>query len=199
MAPTPFDTERLRVRPFVPEDVDWLIELDGDLEVMRYITGEITPPDEVRRIHPLVIGMYDTYAEQGHPEMGTVAVDRRDTGSPIGWITFKPLRDLDHVEIGWRFLRASWGHGFATEAAKGRIERAFATGEVDQVIAIIDPPNVRSARVAQKLGMRCIGNARYQKWDVDVWVVRADGAPVTALEGLELRPARGPLADPSKA
>ena len=193
MAPAPFDTDRLHVRPFIDADVDWLIALDGDIEVMRYITGKVTPPDEVRRIHPKVIAAYDTYAEQGRPEMGTVAVERRDTGEPIGWITFKPLRDVEHVEIGWRFLRSSWGQGFATEAARARLASAFETGEVDQVVAIIDPPNVRSARVAQKLGMTCIGNARYLDWDVDVWVTRADSAEVTALAGLALRPPRGPL------
>ncbi len=68
MPPTPLETERLRLRPFVHADLPWLIELDGDPEVMRYITGTTTPPEEVKRVLPLVIAAYDTYAAQGKPE-----------------------------------------------------------------------------------------------------------------------------------
>jgi hypothetical protein len=38
------ETERLVLRRFTPEDVDLLVELDGDPEVMRYLTGGAPPP-----------------------------------------------------------------------------------------------------------------------------------------------------------
>src|SRR5437773_389107 len=44
------ETERLRLRPFTPDDVENLVELDSDPQVMRYINGgRPTPREEIER------------------------------------------------------------------------------------------------------------------------------------------------------
>ena len=44
------ETDRLTLRQFTPEDVENLVELDGDPEVMRYINGgRPTPRQEIER------------------------------------------------------------------------------------------------------------------------------------------------------
>ncbi len=40
------ETERLVLRRFTPDDVDNLVELDGDPQVMHFITGGRTTPRE---------------------------------------------------------------------------------------------------------------------------------------------------------
>src|SRR4051794_22028116 len=56
------------------------------------------------------------------------------------------------VEIGWRLHPGAWGHGYATEAARGALA-ASAHLELERVVSIIDPANTRSVAVATRLGM----------------------------------------------
>jgi len=50
--------------------------------------------------------------------------------------------------------RSAWGKGFATEAAAALCQAAFGLLGLPRLIALIDPQNVASARVAEKIGLR---------------------------------------------
>jgi len=52
------------------------------------------------------------------------------------------------IEIGWRFVRAAWGRGFATEAARPELDHALNILGLAQVIADIDPANMAWANLA---------------------------------------------------
>ncbi len=58
------------------------------------------------------------------------------------------------IELGYLFLRRLWGRGLATEAAQARKDYAF-DHHLDhaQLVSLIDPANVASRRVAEKVGM----------------------------------------------
>jgi RimJ/RimL family protein N-acetyltransferase len=55
-------------------------------------------------------------------------------------------------ELGWALKRAHWGHGYATEAAAAIRDWAHQRPEIDRVVSLISPDNVRSQRVAERLG-----------------------------------------------
>lgn len=57
------------------------------------------------------------------------------------------------VEVGWRLHRNSWGHGYATEAAKRGITWAFTEGGVTEIVSFTSTINVRSQAVMERLGM----------------------------------------------
>jgi RimJ/RimL family protein N-acetyltransferase len=57
------------------------------------------------------------------------------------------------VEIGYRLRRSSWGNGYATEAARAVRDYAFTVRGRKRLIALIDPSNAASLRVAEKIGM----------------------------------------------
>jgi RimJ/RimL family protein N-acetyltransferase len=78
----------------------------------------------------------------------------------VGWILLTPL-DLHgpEIEIGWRLIRAAWGQGFATEAARPVLSHALHTLGLRRVIADIDPDNTASIGVARKLGLAPDGAA----------------------------------------
>ncbi|MBM3184309.1 MAG: GNAT family N-acetyltransferase, partial [Chlamydiae bacterium] len=57
------------------------------------------------------------------------------------------------VELAYRFDPSYWGKGLAVEAAAAIVEYGFRELHLDQVIAIIDPQNKQSVRVAAKIGM----------------------------------------------
>jgi len=61
------------------------------------------------------------------------------------------------IEIGWRFARDAWGHGYAGEAAAAVMAHGFAVGGLAKIVAVLDPDNHRSRRVCEKLGMTPAG------------------------------------------
>jgi [ribosomal protein S5]-alanine N-acetyltransferase len=58
-----------------------------------------------------------------------------------------------YIEIGWHFRPASWGFGYATEAAHHTAQYAFEQLNLPLLLAIIDPQNKRSIALAERLGM----------------------------------------------
>ena len=64
----------------------------------------------------------------------------------------KDVDEADEVEILYGFIRRYWGNGYATESAK----KVYEWGKdlkIDRFISIIDPGNIGSAKVAEKVGM----------------------------------------------
>jgi RimJ/RimL family protein N-acetyltransferase len=60
---------------------------------------------------------------------------------------------LPAVEVGWRLAPAAWGRGLATEGAGAALAEAFGPLRLERAIAVVDPDNARSLRVAARLGM----------------------------------------------
>ena len=57
-------------------------------------------------------------------------------------------------EIGFIFHPDHQGHGYATEAARALLAHAFDAYGLHRVYGRLEPRNVASARVLEKLGMR---------------------------------------------
>jgi RimJ/RimL family protein N-acetyltransferase len=77
----------------------------------------------------------------------------------------------DRAELGWRLSPSSWGHGYATEAGLVARDDAFGRLGLPALISLIHPENIRSQRVAEKLGMtieRQVFNPVHER-EVDVW------------------------------
>ncbi len=55
-------------------------------------------------------------------------------------------------ELGWALLRPHWGHGYATEAAAAIRDWAYESRSIDRLVSLISSDNVRSQRVAERLG-----------------------------------------------
>ena len=146
-----FETPRLLLRPRTTADVDACIAMDRDPEVTRFVDG---PWADAAKHRAFVV---DRIVRAYPPGMGYWAVfPRSEPDRFLGWVLLTPL-DLvgPDIEIGWRFVRAAWGQGYATEAARPVLRHALETLGVAEIVADIDPANVGSIRVAEKLGMRC--------------------------------------------
>jgi ribosomal-protein-alanine N-acetyltransferase len=57
------------------------------------------------------------------------------------------------VEIGWRLAAEHWGRGYAVEGARAVLDCAFGELGLDEIVSFTVPPNVRSRRVMEKIGM----------------------------------------------
>lgn len=142
-------TDRLLLRRLRAEDAPALAAVLGDAEVMRYSMGVLTGEGIADWLRDQVEG----YTRRG---FGPWAVILRQTGGLIGYCGLFELPDVGGqpaIEIGYRLARSSWGHGYATEAVRAVRDYAFATLGLTRLIALIDPANTASIRVAEKVGM----------------------------------------------
>ena len=149
------ETDRLRLRQWrAADDLPALAAINADADVMRWIA----PNRPLRREETvaLLAHIEAHWREHGY---GLWAVEPRDRDA--GCIGFAGLavpsflpEILPAVEVGWRLHPAWWGRGLATEAARTAVAYGFDTLGLRSVVSIIEPRNVRSLRVAAKLGMR---------------------------------------------
>jgi len=155
-------TERLVLRRFTGADVDALCELDGDAEVMRFITGGRPTPREVIRDEtlPRFLRAYERF--EG---FGVWAAVERATGEFLGWFEFFPPegRGPEEAELGYRLVRSAWGRGYATEGSRALIRKGFTELGVRRVVAETMAVNAASRRVMEKAGLACV-RTFHQQW-----------------------------------
>ena len=136
------------------EDADDLLEYVGDPEVMRWIGGET---GDLAATVATIERWLARWDENG---IGTFSVEHK--GHVVGrvgfliwdgndWQISSYARAVEPVtELGWTIARRHWGNGFATEAAQALRPWGYEHG-VESLISLINPANVRSIRVAEKL------------------------------------------------
>jgi len=156
------ETDRLVLRRFTADDVDLLVELDGDPEVMQFLTGGRPTPREVveNEVLPAFLGHYERFAGYGF-----WAAEEKATGLFVGWFHFRPGKDAPagEVELGYRLRRSAWGQGYATEGSRALIDKGFAELGVERVVAFTMVVNVASRRVMEKAGLRYV-RTFHQSW-----------------------------------
>lgn len=85
------------------------------------------------------------------------AVEKKETGEFIGFTGLVVPRFEAHftpcVEIGWRFAKAHWKNGYATEAAKASLDFGFSSLQLKEIISLTVPTNLSSIAVMERLGM----------------------------------------------
>jgi RimJ/RimL family protein N-acetyltransferase len=157
-------TERLLLRGWRDEDTDPWAELCSEDEVMRPLgrAGGLSLGDAWR----------DMAVMAGHWALkgfGHWVLELRDTGELVGRAGLYHPPDWPGLELGWTVARPHWGNEFAGEAARAAMDWARTELGVDHLISLIDDDNVRSQRVAEKLGMRREGRARVREYDLRVY------------------------------
>jgi [ribosomal protein S5]-alanine N-acetyltransferase len=174
-----FVTARLRIRPWRAEDRPMLARMVHDPDMMRYITLGRTWSDE--EIDELLERQARHLGKHG---VCFGAVELAGAGEVIGLVGLQP-HDDGQFELGWWIWKEHWGRGYATEAAWAFVAHAREVMGLDRLVAVIDPPNAASVRVAEHLGMRfeCLKSAR------DTIAKRPD-VPI-AYYGMSLREPRG--------
>jgi RimJ/RimL family protein N-acetyltransferase len=158
-------TARLRLRAWTtaPRDLDRLTDIYSRDEVSRWLGGtpSVPPAELVARW----AAVYELDAR-----FGCWAIERPD-GVVAGTVLLKPLPNgVGEVEVGWHLHPDSWGHGYATEAARAVIERGFDAG-LPEVYAVVRPGNTASLAVCARLGMQPLG--LFRRWyDVELEAFR---------------------------
>ena len=156
------ETERLLLRMPVLEDAEAALALITDPVAMEFIGGvhpsaRSDPEFVVRR-------WLERWDQNG---CGPFSIVRLEDGRWLGrtgvlvwdvrtWThtTFASAGEHAQPELGWALAREHWGHGYATEAVRAVRDWAYAEREVELLVSAIAPANVRSQRLAERLGAK---------------------------------------------
>jgi ribosomal-protein-alanine N-acetyltransferase len=143
-------TPRLILRDWRDDDLEPWTAMGRDREVMAFfptVLSRAQSADALTRIREHLaregFGFWAVEVIGGPRFIGFCGLGRPGFTAP-----FTPC-----VEIGWRLARAHWGQGYATEAARAALAFGFESLQLAEIVAFLVPSNVRSARVAERIGM----------------------------------------------
>jgi RimJ/RimL family protein N-acetyltransferase len=140
-------TQRLILRRWRATDRAPFAALNADPEVMEHFPGPMTA-----EASDAFVDRIEAFWEQNG--YGRFAVEVPGEAECIGFVGIQRLPFLPKDEIGWRLARPFWGRGYATEAAQAALRDAFERLELDEVVSITVPANVRSTRVMERIGLK---------------------------------------------
>jgi len=154
------ETERLVLRLPRLEDAAAARSLYTDPVAMEFIGG--VHADAASDPEFVVRRWLERWDENG---CGPFSIVRQEDGRWLGrsgllvwdvrtWThtTFDDAGEHAQPELGWALAREHWGGGYATEAAEAVRKWAYRYFGVERLVSAIAPANVRSQRVAERLG-----------------------------------------------
>ena len=163
----PLSTERLLLRPFVPEDFDAVFAMQSDPDVTRWLYWGPRSEEEVRAALELKIAATAIVTEDDPLFLAAV---RQDTGTLVGdFVLGWASAQHGTGEVGFIVHPDHQGHGYATEAGEVLLRLAFDELGLHRVIGRTEARNAGSARVLEKLGMRQEAHLVENEWVRGEW------------------------------
>jgi RimJ/RimL family protein N-acetyltransferase len=149
-------TERLALRRFTIDDLDWLVALYSDVEVTRYLGGskDRDSVDVMLRVRIL------EYYEQ-NPGLGMWVTQERSSGERVGFHLLTNIQGESIIQVGFGLVRSAWGKGFGTEMASAVLRYGFVDVALPRIVAIASLENLASQHVLLKIGLHRHGERSF--------------------------------------
>jgi [ribosomal protein S5]-alanine N-acetyltransferase len=142
------ETERLFLRKFELIDAPFILDLLNTPTWLQFI-GDKGVRNLIDAEKYLKNGSLKSYEENG---FGFYLVGEKPTQKPIGMCGFIKRQELEDVDLGFAFLPDYIGKGFGYEIAKATLDYGKDVLKLRRIIAIVDPRNIPSNALLQKLG-----------------------------------------------
>jgi len=159
-------TERLTLRPIAMEDFPRWAEMMTDPEAARFLGGA-QPAATAWRGFMTMAGAWSLTG------VSMFSVVERDSGRWLGRIGPWRPHGWPGTEVGWGLHPDAQGKGYGVEAATAALDYAFDVLGWTEVIHCIDPDNVPSQKLAERLGSTNLGPARlpppFDHLPIDRW------------------------------
>ncbi len=160
------NTDRLILRRLEETDEGFLVSLDTDREVMRFIHSGPLGHSEAHKFAEAQIALA-RFSYHLHKWI----LELKDDGTPLGWVQVSKYRQAskrgdgsDDVQIAYELAPDYWNLGYATEACRAVLHYVFGKLELDRLVAFTRQENRRSQRILEKLGFEqdgtCCDDAR---------------------------------------
>jgi [ribosomal protein S5]-alanine N-acetyltransferase len=146
-------TERLALRPTVPDDVERALEIRSNREVARNLVAATLPPDPEK-----MTNWFSDHAQewrQGTAFRLAITLE----GRLIGICDVFDIKNREG-EIGYWLDRAVWGRGFGLEAAERLVRFAIEDVGLKSLRAGCADDNSASAAILTRLGFNRLEDVR---------------------------------------
>ena len=171
-------TERLVIRDWADDDAAAALAVYGRAEVARWLSPAVDRVTGEER-HAGAAARMDGGDPGGRGRARALGDRPPDSGVVVGGVSLHllPVEEQD-VEIGWQLAPEHWGHGYAVEAGRHLVERAFGL-DIDEVFALVRPNNTRGEATARRLGMTWVGETdKYYGLRLNVFRMRPSDDPI---------------------
>ena len=142
------ETDRLILRRQQTADVSFLVDLWSDPEATRYLSGP--------RDRSFLLAEFEKTAAHPTAEVYDLwPVVEKESNHLVGHsgLLDKDIEGKTEIELNYIFSPSVWGRGYATEMGRAIRRWARETMGLSRLIALIEPDNLASQRVAVKVGM----------------------------------------------
>ena len=171
------ETPRLVLRCLTPDDLDALYALYADPEVRRYFPEGTLTYAQTKEELDWFIDVY--YARYG---FGLWATIHKASGEFIGRCGLIPwtIEGQKEVEVAYLLAKEYWGQGLGTEVAGAILHYAQEQLHLPRLICLVDPGNLASRRVAEKIGFTL--ERELLEPDGEVSLIYSTGSPANSGE-----------------
>jgi len=147
---TEIHTSRLKLRPYIKEDLDNLHSIFVDPQVRKYLCDDkIMPREWVAKEIKNNIKCFEQHG------FGQWSIFLKETLELIGFCGFRFFYDNPpELQLIYGLSPQYWSKGLATEAAKAMIHYGFTEHKFEQIISTTDVENIASVRVMERTGMK---------------------------------------------
>jgi [ribosomal protein S5]-alanine N-acetyltransferase len=152
--------KRIVLKPLSLAALDLADRMNQDVETMKFIGGVGAPRS---RVEAFTRKQQEEFAYRG---WGWMVIESQQ-GVKLGFVFLQPCLRLSEIELGYRICRDYWGQGYATESAQLLLSHALNRLNLTPIVAAVDPLNIASERVLQRIGM--------QYWKEIVWETTPSG------------------------
>ena len=143
------ETARLRLTALHERHFEAYAAMLADPETIRFV-GDGQPLDRMNAWRSMAM-LLGHWVLRGY---GMWAVELKDSGEFIGRVGLLNPEGWPDVELGWMLVPEHRQHGYASEATSAVLHFAFHSLGIERLISLIRLDNVRSERVARRLGGR---------------------------------------------
>ncbi len=138
-------TERLTLQPLAETDFAFIQKLLNTEGWIKFIGN--------RNIHSKEDAIAYIKKIADNPVIHYWTVNTKDSHQPIGMVTLIQRDYLDQPDIGFAFLPAVAGKGYAYEAVKALLGHVLEDDTITAIHAVILPGNKSSIKLVEKLGL----------------------------------------------
>ena len=156
------EAPRVRLRWLAAGDVDALFDVFSDRVMMRYWSSPAMA--ERSEAAALLARIHQQFADKAGFQWG---IERKDDGRILGTCTLFNVHVANmRAELGYALASAYWKQGYMREALTALIDHAFGPMKLRRLEADVDPRNVNSMQILDKLGFSQEGLLR-ERWNVN--------------------------------